>query len=170
MDFSIRIAAAFGATDPEYLARCIEQRQPGAGGAGSRFLSTLTLDELRGAAWVEYAHGAIQAPATGFRAPIKGRLGIVRLSDLDPQAEVVLDDRKVTGQVTPIVEGALGPEVDFTVLLIGPGRDGKEVIWTFFPGEPINPSSLPAEGDTAHGTKVSVARALELGLEWAKIG
>lgn len=164
------IRAAFADSDQSYLARCLAQRQPGEGGAGSRFLSALTLEDLQNAAWEEYAHGAIQAPAIGFRAPIHGRLGIIRLSDLDPQTVVVLDDRKSTGKVAAVVEGVLGPEVDFTVLLLGPGSEkGKLVVWTFFPGEPINPSQVDAQ-EYAHGTQVTAARAIELGLEWAKIG
>lgn len=165
-----RILAAFAASDPSYLAKCLEQRQPGEGGAGSRFLQSTTLDQLQGADWAEYSHPEIKSPACGFRAPVPGRLGIIKLADLDPQAEVFLDDRKGTGKVTPVVVGVLGPQVDFTVLLLGPDREpGKEVVWTFFPGEPINPSQVDSK-DFPHGTTVSVAKAIGLGLEWAKIG
>lgn len=167
-DVMSTVRAAFAASDPSYLERCLAQRLPGAAGAGSRFLSTLTLDDLQSAPWEEYAHPAISGGAKGFRAPIRGRLGIVRLADLDPQATVTLDDRKSTGWVEPTIEGVLGPEQDFTVLIIGP-HEGKEVVFTFFPGEPINPSRVQAEGATAHGTKVTVEEALKLGLEWAKI-
>lgn len=163
------VRAAFAASDPAYLERCLAQRLPGTSGAGSRFLTALTLDELQNAQWEEYAHPAIGGGARGFRASIRGRLGIIRLSDLGPTTVVTLDDRKGTGMVTPVVDSVLGPEVDFTVLLLGPD-DGKEVVWTFFPGEPINPSQVKAEGSNAHGTQVSVADAIALGLEWAKIG
>lgn len=165
-----RILAAFAATDPSYLASCLAQRQPGQGGAGSRFLSATTLEDLQNVAWEEYSHPAISSPARGYRAPIRGRFGLLRLADLNPETEVVLSDPKSTGNVEAVVEGALGPEVDFTVLLLGPDRSsGKEVVWTFFPGEPIMPSRIETR-DFPHGTKVSAVKALELGLEWAKVG
>lgn len=170
MSVSDRIRRAFAASDTGYLGSCLLQRNPGASAAGSRFLSTLSLDDLQGAAWEEYSHGAVKAPAVAFKAPIRGRFGLIRLSDLSPEAMVTLRDPKNTGNVEAVTEGVLGPEVDFTVLLLGPSREsGEEVVWTFFPGEPIMPSSVKTE-EYGDGTKVSVANALALGLEWAKVG
>lgn len=165
-----RIAAAF-AVDPDYMASCLAQRQPGQGGAGSRFIQAMTLQELVAADWQPYEHPAVAAPAVAFVAPIPGTFGLIRLADLPADTEVTLDDRKGVGQVMPVVQGVQGPQVDFTVLLLGPTREDptKECVWTFFPGEPISPSQVPATGETAHGTKVTAAQAIELGLEWAKI-
>ena len=161
---------AFENTDPAYLASCLAQRQPGEGGAGSRFLEPTTLDQLTGADWQPYEHPAVQAPATAFRAPIKGRLGIVALARLDSDLEVVLDDRKGTGKLEVVIKGQLGPEVEFTTLLVGPSREDSEklVIWTFFPGDPIGPSQLEI-GQYNHGDTITVAEAIELGLEYGKI-
>ncbi len=163
-----RVRAAFGNSDQGYLERCVAQRQPGPGGAGSRFLEATSLGEIRDAAWEAYSHPQVAAPAVAFRAPLRGRFGLVRLDSLQSETAVVLDDRKATGQVMPVVSGVMGPEVDFTVLLLGPDREtGKEVVWTFFPGEPISPSSVPAAGNA--GRQVTAAEAIGLGLEWAKI-
>lgn len=170
MDTKSFVASAFANSDAAYLESCLAQRNPGQGGAGSRFLSPVTLEELQRAAWEEYAHPAVMAGCRAFRAPIAGRIGIVRLSSLAPETEVTLDDRKSIGKVEAVVKGVLGSEVDFTVLLTGPreGTEGFEV-WTFFPGEPINPSQVETT-HYPHGTTVTAAEALTLGLEWAKIG
>lgn len=156
-------------SDVEYAEKCLAQRQPGEGGAGSRFLAETTLAMLCAADWQPYEHPEIEGPAVGFRAEIPGRLGIVRLDSLEPDRLVVLCDPKETGFVEACVEGELGPEVPFTVLLLGPSLEGdKEVIWTFFPGEPIQPSRVETS-DFPDGTPASAAAAIELGLEWAKI-
>lgn len=171
------VAAAFSASDQAYLVRTLETRNPGQAALGSRFLNELTLDQVRDAGWGSYSHPDIQAPAQGFRAPIPGRLGIVRLAALDASQEVSLLDGHVSndcpagsGFVHAVVKGVEGPAVKHTTLLLGPAskEDQTLVVWTFFPGDPIMPSRL--ESKDRHGTKVTVADAIALGFEWAKIG
>lgn len=163
-----RIAAALAATPAWYLEKTLASRQPGTG-VGSRFLVPTTVEDLASAEWEVYAHPAVQAPAVTFRAPIPGMFGMVRLDSLDPDACVMLEDAKHTGQVTPVIPGAPEVEVDFTTILLGED-EGKEIVFSFFPGEPVRPSTVPATGLMSHGTLVAVARAIALGLEWAKLG
>ena len=161
----------FAATDPAYLASCFAQRNPGPDARGSRFFVPQTAKSLVDARWEPYEHPAIQAPARAFRAAIAGRVGIVRIAELPPETTVLLSDPKGTGHAEAEVQMELGawPTSDFTVLLVGPDRadPSKEVVWTFFPGEPIAPSRLPA-ADWA-GTRVTPLRAIELGFEYAKV-
>jgi hypothetical protein len=59
------------------------------------------------------------------------------------------------------------PVADKTVILLGPGDDGREVVWTFHPGDPVAPSIVPVESSTL--TVLTVARAKALGFALAKI-
>jgi hypothetical protein len=164
---ALRVRAAFENSDKGYLERTLTQRQPGKGGAGSRFKRETSLEEVKNAGWVPYTHPAVVAPATAFRAPLAGTVGLIRLDSLQPDTEVVLRDGHSTDFVEACVPGGQGPEVDFTVVLLGPDREtGKEVVWTFFPGEPIGPSKIPAAGND--GRRLTALEAIGLGLEWAK--
>lgn len=171
------MAAAFAASDQGYLVRTLATRNPGAQALGSRFLNELTLEQVRDAGWEPFFHPEIQAPAQGFVAPIPGRLGIVRLADIASTTQVILLDGHVSdaspngsGFVMPVVKGVEGPQVERTTLLLGPaGKDDRTiVVWTFFPGDPIQPSKVESQG--RHGQVVSVLEAVALGLVWAKIG
>lgn len=96
-----------------------------------------------------------------------GRLGVVELGSLEDDSVVTLDDRKNTGKVSATVKGALGKVVDFVVCIIGQ-EQGEDVIFTFHPGDPVNPSQVQAEPGL-HGKTVTVSQARQMGLETAKI-
>jgi len=157
---------------PDYWANCLAQRAELSGkAAGSVYLgvSPSELEEmLLKAEWKPYFHPAIRESAAGFKAAIPGRLGVVRLADLPLDAMVTLDDRKNTGKVSAVVKGILGPEVDFTVLIIGL-HEGEEVVFTFHPGDPVRPSQVQTEPGM-HGRQVTVSEAIKMGLETAKVG
>ena len=122
---------------------------------------------LRGVRWVRYPHPNIEFPAVGFLADIPGRVGIITLSDLDPQHPVVLEDPKGTGAVSAVVEN-VGDRimVGHTTMILGPREDGQgEQVWTFHPGDPIRPSEVPA----SKAGISTVGEAVALGLEYAKV-
>jgi len=172
-----RIHAAIQATQelfpeegkPSYWEQTLASRQPN--GFGSRFLKETSTEEILSCNWESYPDCPNpQKGCSYYRAPISGILGIVRLSDLNPETKVSLSDPKSTGKVTPEIErsalpGVLG-QVDYTVVILGE-EGGREVVFTFHPGDPIRPSSVPSEGRA--GSCISVAEALSLGLEFAKI-
>ena len=81
---------------------------------------------------------------------------------------VRLEDPKGTGFLEAVVSGKKGPRVGFTTLLVGP-HEGKLVLWTVCPGDPIPPSRL-AVGEFKPGDVISSEKALSLGLKFAKIG
>ncbi len=85
--------------------------------------------------------------------------------DLADDDEVELVDPKGTGKVEGVVRrSGTFPQVDHTVILLGPGDEG-EIVWTFFPGDPVRPSSVPS---SRAGT-VTATEARRLGLEWVKL-
>ena len=175
MDMSIasRIAEAVGAIksiDPAYWQQTLTQRLPG--GAGSVVIGDFDANSLEQALlhadWESYSHPGIMEGCSAFvTRSLRGRLGIVELASLPLDALVTLDDRKNTGKVSATIRGALGTEVDFTVLILG-DENGVEVVFTFHPGEPVRPSQVQAEPGM-HGRQVTISEALRMGLEMAKI-
>ena len=152
---------------PGYLEKTLEQRNPGPNAAGSVFLKSVSVEDLLNANWQKADFATVAPGCTAYVTPIPGHLGIESLSELDPQIEIVLDDRKDTGKISATVSGVLGEVVDFTTIIIGPEK-GVMVVYTVHPGAPVHPSKVLAEKGL-HGKKVTVAQARELGLETAKI-
>jgi len=150
MRFSNRsIEQAFDNTDPSYLQKSLEQRNPGPNSAGSTFLIALGIDDLKYADWKPANDPDIKSPAIGFRANIQGLMGIAELSSLPTTQRVIVQpahkgqslvkEGPYTG--TPAAEcAAVIPDsnrkVEFTTLILGPDRNdpNKLVVWTFFPG------------------------------------
>ena len=172
MDATKRFQEAHLASPRDHLDRCFAQRVEGPARAGS-YVPGVCAEELELAlllaGWEEYSHPAVQAPAVAFKAQIPGIMDLVALAELLPEHEVQLLDPKGTGSVEACVRlaGSAGTPVEFTVALLGPGDDGKDVVWTFFPGDPIRPSAIPAEGNV--GRRVSAAIAIAMGLPIAKV-
>lgn len=169
-----RIARAIDTTRrvlPGYFEKTVAGRLPGSG-AGSivvGFENTKELEEaLVSAKWEQYSHSALMAGTEAFvTKDIQGKLGVIELVDLSADAVVTLDDRKDTGKVSCVVEGVLGLDVDFMVIILGQ-EQGEEVIFTFHPGDPVNPSQIQTKSGM-HGCQVAVSEAINMGLGTAKI-
>ena len=171
MDATQRVREAIENTSAEYLQKCLQQRLPGPQRAGSYYPYSETPVHLRSllesVVWVPYEHPAVKAPAVAFRSALRGVVDLVALADLSPEDRVSLEDPKGTGTVEGVLRGqGHGVRAEHTTILIGP-HEGEEVVWSVFPGDPIRPSSVPAEGRA--GTTVTVAEALALGLTIAKV-
>ncbi len=132
-------------------------------------VSKLLFDELIDR-WTEYADCPnLMEGTTAYKlsAPGIGALGVIELVQLPPSDLVVLDDRKNTGKVSCVVKGLRGQVVDFIVCIIG-SEQGEDVIFTFHPGDPVQPSKVQAEPGL-HGKTVTALEAYEMGLRTAKI-
>ncbi|MBI2551450.1 hypothetical protein HYV73_03870 [Candidatus Uhrbacteria bacterium] len=160
---------------PSYWADCLAMR---AGDSEKRLGSiypNIGVEELEkvvlAAEWAPYAHSSINAPAQGFRAALAGEMGVDSIDNLPSGTELVLNDQKGTGKLMPVAVGLPRSSVNFTVALVGPGDNGQ-IIWTFFPGDPIRESTLTTENNQGlkHGDKITIAQARELGLEFVKVG
>lgn len=147
-------------------------RNPGPESEGSTFNEKQTPESLMEAKWSEFSHPDIKAPAVGYKADIPGTMNLIKLADLDPQTpvEMVLGHKGETPFVTALLRpkdiGGGGTPVDHTVILLGPGKDGH-IVWTFFPGDPISPSTTKPSSDTKAAKTVEDAMAL--GFEWGKV-
>lgn len=170
---SDRLARAFDTTArmlPEHwhkllLARC---RGPAAVGSVTDFTDPAALEAaLRRTTWSPYTHPAIQAGCVAFcTTELGGTQGVLPITDVSADAFVTLGDAHATGFVAAEVEGVFGPRVDMLVMILGP-EQGVEVVYTFHPGPPLAPSTLPAEG--RQGTRIPVSEARALGFEFVKI-
>lgn len=198
------VRAALRSTDPEYLDRMYAMRAgespermgsyfPGVGPDGVRTL----IESLE---WAPYTHPAIEEPAQGFIASdVPGRMNMVHIDDLPEAADLEVSDPKntPTKECEVVLRGSenKGRRVTHVTLLIGPS-EGRTVVWTFFPGDPVKPSAIPrhgeclrcegtgremdgergpclaCEGEKAvdrHGRIVSKSQAKRLGVEWVKL-
>lgn len=166
-DVHERIRQAFenAKTIPGHLDGLLKARNSGSG--GSKFKEPQTIERLVNADWKPFSHPTLMSGTTGFVAPIPGYLGIVPLKDIPDNQEVTLDDGHKTGFLSAIIRGKQNIPVNHTVLIVG-DEGGKEVVYTFHPGDPIRPSSLQI-GDYQKGQKITAGEAKKLGFEYAKL-
>lgn len=122
---------------------------------------------LFNAFWEEYSHEAIGEGCIGLQSYLIGFENIVPVESLDPSTVGVLMDPKGTGTMEFQVQGTTGQFTDLTVMILGQ-HEGMEVIFTFHPGAPVRPSTVPTDPDKV-GKPITVKEALEMGLTNAKI-
>lgn len=151
-----------------YWDRMLESRAEETA-AGSYFdLSAKEVEGLiEGAVWEEYSHPSIQGGCTGFCSLLIGYENIVPIESLEPSTEGVLMDPKGTGTMEFQIQGETGRFTDITVLILGQ-HEGMEVVYTFHPGAPVRPSTVPTEPDKL-GKPITAKEALDIGLTNAKI-
>lgn len=176
------VVDAIDNTDPEYIKKSLEQRNPSSQSAGSTFLTSVSIDDLKTADWKPYNHPNIKSPAIAYKADIPGKLGIAELKLLPSDLRVKFQPAH-KGAAEGVEVVAEIPQrslvVDHTTLILGPSKDdpNKLVVWTFFPGDPTSQSEpimmdkvrevVGGEGDVAYGT---VEDAINIGFNFAKNG
>ena len=139
------------------------------GGMGSRYPQHQKVETLEKALekgdWKPYedSNGAISENAFGVIANIPGETGMIQLDNLDADDEVQLVDPKKTGFLSAVVRAGNYEPTNFTVMIIGE-HNGENVVFTFYPGDPVEPSSISGEERT-----VTVREAQKLGFDLAKI-
>lgn len=147
-------------------------RNPGPESEGSTFLEPQTPESLMSANWEKYDHPDIAPPAIGYKADIPGKVGVIKLSELNPETPIKMElgHKGEDEFVFPIISQSDVPsrlsEVDFTTLLIGPGGDDL-IVYTFFPGDPIMPSTTTPSEETESAK--TVRDAMRLGFEYGKV-
>lgn len=182
---SARVRAAIDATAvapglADHWRGLLASRTSGPAASGSVVDGALSAEVvvamLRAATWTPLTGPAAQtvrAPAVAFWTPdVTGRVGVVPVSSLPADTRLTLLDPHDTGCVSAAFEGdvnALGTPADGTCILLGPEGD-VEVVWTFHPGLPVAPSTVPASAlaqlDRAW---ITPDEAVALGLETAKM-
>ena len=187
-----QIEQAFDNTDTGYMAKSLEQRNPGPKAAGSVFDGPTTFEDLKFADWQPVNDPAIQAPGQGFiTKQFGGVLGITEITMLPMTQMVVLQPAhkgqakiregehkgKCPAECAAVLSKDQLKKVDFTTLIIGPDRvdPNKLIVWTFFPGpatfkfKEIPFEDLQAQyGTTDNQIRVTVEEAISLGYNFVK--
>lgn len=134
---------------------------------------TFAIDLQRNLAKPEYTYFRAFKGAEGYNAILELR-GVVHPSfDKIP---VRLTDKKQTGWLAAEVSEADLKAAEFgtacwaatTSTLILSEEQGEEVVFTFHPGDPVAPSQIQSTPELL-GKTVTIAEALALGFEYAKI-
>ena len=186
-DANFSVSQAILNTTNEYFSATVKQRSRMAqeqAGSSIPLSSRLLKDALYCADWMPYHHPAIKDEARGFMTKdIGGTVGVVPLSSLDfaSGSGVVFDDTKDTGMVSLLaptsVVYANRQERDYTVIILGMDAKGKEIVYTFHPGDPVPPSTVSIEDLKAFGVEAyklgcacdDVSALLTMGFHNAKV-
>lgn len=164
----------------KYFENTVAQRSPasGCGSVVTEFkgtkvsdvedIGTLCFNKAK-EGWTDYPDcPELMEGCTAFiNKELGGELGVIALSDLPVDSDIILDDRKNTGNISATVKGVRGKSVGFVVAILGP-ENGREILCTFHPGDPCRPSMVKNKPGM-HGRHVTVTEAKALGLETAKI-
>lgn len=172
------VVAIIDRSDPAYIQKTLDTRNPGGAiQAGSKFLDTIGVDDLKGAPWEPLYHPAIKPPAVAFTAPIPGKLGIVEIDKLDDDIPVRFQlshggTGGKSGKSAEVV-ATYGDDlliVDNTTLIAGPSENGL-VVWTFHPGDPapaFDEITLEQIAGIFPSLRATVADARDLGFRFVK--
>lgn len=166
--------------DADYFHKCCAMRAgkspTRAGSYFPRLTPARVATLIRKLRWEPYTHPNVQPPAQAFIAPhVSGVMAVVPMADVPDDTRLVFDDAKDTGMVELLWTDAPaghGHRVEHVVALLGPDESGELELWTFFPGDPVQPSQLErhANGHDRHGQQVTAAAAEKAGVRWVKIG
>lgn len=173
MDATLRVRAAIAAGGDEYFTKCCEMRAARSGKAmGSSYpYTTESLKKgILSLAWDLYEDAAIEAPGVGCIArEFGGNFRMKHINKLPDTAVLELSDPKGTGYAEACLAGSDDTPhlATFTVAILGPNKEGAEVLWTFFPGPPVTPSRVPTDGWVKR--IVSAKEAKALGISWVKL-
>lgn len=154
---------------PAYWEGCCEQRSAySSEAAGSVYLlyPYQVGEAIEGATWEAYEHEAIGAGCVAFKTPLRGLVGIVALAKFADNAPVTLIDMKDTGFAEASVIDGRETNAN-TVIILGDDGKGNEIVYTFHPGAPIQPSKVPSHGNPRR--TVTAREATSMGLVWAKV-
>ena len=187
-----QIEQAFDNTDPGYMEKSLEQRNPGPKSAGSTFDSTTTFEDLKFADWQPANDPAIKPPGQGYTtSQFGGTLGICEIETLPMDQMVVLQPAhkgqakiregehkgKCPAECAAVLSKGQLKKVDFTTLIIGPDRaePNKTIVWTFFPGPAtFKFKEIPFEdlqvqyGTSDNQIQITVEEAINLGYNFVK--
>ena len=155
-DMSNEVLEAWNNTSDAHLNKSFKQRAPG--GAGSTFDDQVTLEKLKNANWRIHPdpNNYVRSPAVAYVTnDFGGVLGMLPVDALSDSVSVKFQPAHMGDAKTPegdiIYEAVTAfeggrPQQDNTTLLVGPKwypghakDESKNVIWTFFPGDPTPP-------------------------------
>lgn len=158
---------------PEYWQKCLLQRSETAGQAlGSRY--PMTPEEIENtllhSEWREHDHPSVKKGCWAFKSDIPGFMGMIPITSLPENSILSLEDPKNTGKYEAVYSKVVPEHMivsQFSIIILGQ-HDGMWVVYTFHPGEPIMPSTVPSEPNLVK--KVTKKEAMKMGFEFVKVG
>ena len=168
-------AALIKMGNTNYQDIMIDQRMDGPFNSGSSY--DLTAEDIKraveGAEWKETSHVDVAPNCRVFVTEDipYGRTGIMDIANMPDDTTFYAIDPKHTGMIS--IGAAYVPKTpeDKTYLIIGPEYiDGEEksVVYTFHPGEPVQPSTIKASDQLYNGMKLTKEQVLSFGFGKAK--
>lgn len=157
---------------PGYFEKTCAQRL--ADGTGSIFEDIHSVEDMEqallSAEWIPAEHECVAPDCRAFKTTsIKsGLYGMVKVADQPDDTIFVIEDQKNTGKVSLVMKGNHRIPAEETWIILGP-EQGKEVVYTFHPGEPI-PRATTSTEELPVGTEVTKEEAMALGFNLAKVG
>lgn len=126
------------------------------------------LDVLLDTVWLDAPEVPNLLPGCkAFKAAIPGTIDLCRVADLAETMPVTWVDSG-HGYQYPTIAATSGEYVDYTVLITG-DEQGRRVVFTFHPGDPIRPSQVPADADTTAVSDIATLKAAFPNIEWVKV-
>lgn len=153
---------------PSHWQKLLASRTPGESACGSVCdpQDVPLADALAFAHWETYEHPAVMSGCVAYwTRGICGTIGIVPVSDLAEGAELEFRDAHETGYVEACVRMERPARATGTCIILGK-HEGREVVFTFHPGEPIRPSCLRK---TDAPERLLKRYALGMGVKYAKV-
>ena len=157
---------------PEYWQKTLFQRiWNGTGSIFSTMYNIVDMEQALVDAHWEVAENPNVAP--GCTAYVTkdipgGQYGMVPVANQSDDTIFIIEDQKNTGKVSLVMQGAGRIPAEETWIIVGP-EQGKDVVYTFHPGEPV-PRATTSTEELPVGTKLTKGEALALGFNLAKVG
>lgn len=171
-----RVIEAINATKkylPVYWEKTVKQRLRSGCGSVTRFEDPKALESaLLEAGWEPYQHPSICEGCVGFKTyDIPGMLGMDTIENVKAEMGSNFKLKVINPKHLPFSEvgfSSIRTNVTYTVIILGQEKD-CEVVFTFHPGQPIEPdNALPSE-QWKDGDSISIDQAIALGVRWVKI-
>jgi len=157
---------------PEYWEKTLFQRiWNGTGSIFSAIYNIVDMEQaLINANWKRAENPNVAPGCTAYvtKDIPGGQYGMVPVADQPDDTIFVIEDQKNTGKVSLVMQGAGRIHATETWLIIGE-EQGKNVVFTFHPGEPV-PRATTSTEELPVGTVLTKAEALAKGFNLAKVG
>ena len=156
---------------PEYWEKTLFQRiWNGTGSIFSTIYNIVDMEQALIDAHWEVAENPNVAP--GCTAYVTkdipgGQYGMIPVAEQPKDQLFYIEDQKNTGKVSLVMYTGKRIPAEETWLIVGP-EQGKNVVYTFHPGEPI-PRATTSTEELPVGTVLSRDMALDLGFNLAKV-
>lgn len=158
---------------PDYWQKTLEQRTCHGRGSitNEEKASNLELALLE-AAWEPYSHPAIGEGCTGFKTyDIKGLYGMDTIHNVRAELGGNFKLKVINPKGLKFSEvgfSSIRQPVKYTIIILGQ-EQGKEVVYTFHPGEPVKPDNALPSKDWNDGDTITIDAAIAYGVNWVKI-